>query len=271
MAERGRRRREGENGRSVKEEMESERGGRGEERRRREGVIEEERWEGDKSVLDEERSRNVINNCRSRTNLKVSSEKRSRDTIRGSKAKDKPGLVKVSSEKSLRLTAGQQSRRPSRRSLVVTKQEGKEAESLRTERRKVREEKEKSLRKEKSTSNIKEEGKQEQIVEKNLHAPKKSTKSRRRVSNLDLQKVKEAKETSATEAKELEAARPARPLHLPPVQPPLHLPLGQSLDTLHLNLAELSHIRKQVGFKFVDSIFFLSLFRSQALGWMRGS
>ena len=237
--------------------MEGGRGGGREDgpRRRREGVIcniEEERWEGGECVLDEERSGNVNNNHGLRTKL---SEKRSRDNIRGSKAKDKPGLVKVPSEKTLRLTAGQ-SQRPPRRSLVVTKKEGKEVESLRSERRKAKEEKEKSLRKEKSTSNMKEEErKPEQIVEKSLHAPKKSTKNRRRVSNLDLQKVKEAEESSVPAAKKLEAVQPARPLHLPPVRPPLRLPLGQSLATLHLNLAELAHIRKQVVFKCFDSMF----------------
>jgi len=118
---------------------------------------------------------------------------------------------------------------------------------LRSERRKAKEEKEKSLRKEKSPTNIQENGKQEQIVEKSLHASKKSPKkNRRKVSNLDLQKVKEAEESSALAAKKLEVVQPAQPLlHLPHVGPPLHLPLGQSLATLHLNLAELAHIRKQ--------------------------
>ena len=142
----------------------------------------------------------------------------------------------------------------------MTKKEGKEVESLRSERRKAKEEKEKYPRKEKSSSNIQEEAKQKQTVEKSLHAPKKlPNKNRRKVSNLDLQKVKEAEESSALAAKKLEVVQPAQPpLHLPHVGPPLHLPLGQSLATLHLNLAELAHIRKQVGFKCFQ---FMSLFR----------
>ena len=245
--------------------MESEREGEREDgsRKRREGVvickrIEEERCEGGEFALDEDRRGKLNNNHGLRTKVKVPSEKRSRDNVRGSKGKEKPGLVKVSSEKSLKLTVGQ-SQRPPRRSLVVTKKEGKEVESLRSERRKAKEEKEKSLRKEKSPTNIQENGKQEQIVEKSLHASKKSPKkNRRKVSNLDLQKVKEAEESSALAAKKLEVVQPAQPLlHLPHVGPPLHLPLGQSLATLHLNLAELAHIRKQVGFK---CFHFMSLF-----------
>ena len=144
----------------------------------------------------------------------------------------------------------------------MTKKEGKEVESLRSERRKkAKEEKEKSLRKERSSSNMQEKGKQEQIVEKSLHAAKKppNNKNRRKVSNLDLQKVKEAQqESSALAAKKLEVVQPVQPaLHLPLVGPPLHLPLGQSLATLHLNLAELAHIRKQVGFK---CFHFMSIF-----------
>ena len=215
-----------------------------------------------------------MNNHGLRTKVKVPSEKRQRESVRGSKGKEKPGLVKVSSEKSLKLPVGE-SQRPPRRSLVVTKKEGKEVESLRSEtRRKAKEEKEKTLRKEKSRSNMQDEGKQKQIVEKSPNAPKKSPKNRQRVSKLDLQKVKEAEESSALAT--AKKSEPAPPLpHLPPLVGPLPLllpPLGQSLATLHLNLAELAHIRKQVGSKFFHFMTSLSFsLRSQAGGWRRGN
>ena len=258
--------------------MESERGGGEREdgsRKRREGVvvckrIEEERWE--RGECDEDR-RGKVNNHGLRTKVKVPSEKRQRESVRGSKGKEKPGLVKVSSEKSLKLSVGE-SQRPPRRSLVVTKKEGKEVESLRSEtRRKAKEEKEKTLRKEKSRSNMQDEGKQKQIVEKSPNAPKKSPKNRQRVSKLDLQKVKEVEESSALAT--AKKSEPAPPLpHLPLVRPlPLLLPpLGQSLATLHLNLAELAHIRKQVGFEFFHFMTSLSFkLRSQVGGWKRGN
>ena len=231
--ERGRRRRE----RIVQEE----RGGQMEEglgERREEGVagckrIEEERWEGNECFM--ERNGKVNKKL-----MKMSSEKnlRSKDN-RGSKTKEKPSLVKVSSEKNLKVKVGQNPR-PSRRSLVVTRKEGKEVESLGIEKKK---EKDRSLRKDRSTVNLQEGGKQNQTDEKSLHPPKKSPKNRQGITNLNLQNEKETNfQKRDLSTKKLEGVRP----------PPLLLPHGQSLATLQLNLAELSHIRKQVGFKYLN-------------------
>ena len=232
--ERGRRRRE----RIVQEE----RGGQMEEglgeRREEEGVagckrIEEERWEGNECLMERKGKVN-------KKLMKMSSEKnlRSKDN-RGSKTKEKPSLVKVSSEKNLKVKVGQNPR-PSRRSLVVTRKEGKEVESLGIEKKK---EKDRSLRKDRSTVNLQKGGKQNQTDEKSLHPPKKSPKNRQGVTNLNLQNEKEINcQKQDLSTKKLEGVRP----------PPLLLPHGQSLATLQLNLAELSHIRRQVGFKYLN-------------------
>ena len=213
------------------------------ERREEEGVagckrIEEERWEGKECLM--ERKGNVNKKL-----MKMSSEKnlRSKDN-RGSKTKEKPSLVKVSSEKNLKVKVGQNPR-PSRRSLVVTRKEGKEVESLGIEKKKE---------KDRSTVNLQEGGKQNQTDEKSLHPPKKSPKNRQGVTNLNLQNEKETNcQKQDLSTKKLEGVRP----------PPLLLPHGQSLATLQLNLAELSHIRKQVGFKYINFLFSMFQFNSQ--------
>ena len=180
--------------------------------------------------------------------MKISSEKnlRSKDN-RGSKTKEKPILVKVSSEKNLKVKVGQNPR-PSRRSLVVTRKEGKEVESLGIEKTK---EKDRSLRKDRSTVNLQEGGKQNQTNEKSLNPPKMSPKNRQGVTNLNLQNEKETNcQKQDLSTKKLEGVRP----------PPLLLPLGQSLATLQLNLAELSQIRRQVGFKYINFLFSMFIF-----------
>ena len=217
--------------------MQEERGGQMEEglgERREEGVagckrIEEERWEGNECLMERKGKVN-------KKLMKMSSEKnlRSKDN-RGSKTKEKPSLVKVSSEKNLKVKVGQNPR-PSRRSLVVTRKEGKEVESLGIEKKK---EKDRSLRKDRSTVNLQKGGKQNQTDEKSLHPPK----NRQGITNLNLQNEKETNcQKQDLSSKKMEGVRP----------PPLLLPHGQSLATLQLNLAELSHIRKKVSFKYLN-------------------
>ena len=94
-----------------------------------------------------------------------------------------------------------------------------------------------------SRINLQEGGKQNQTDEKSLHPPKKSPKNRQGITNLNLQNEKETNcQKQDLSTKKLEGVRP----------PPLLLPHGQSLATLQLNLAELSHIRRQVGFKYLN-------------------
>ena len=190
----------------------------------------------------------------SNTNI---NESRSRGG-KNSKTQDKPGLVKISSEKNLKLPVGQ-SKRPPRRSMVVTKEESKEVESLRRERRKAREERDKGQSKKGSIGVEEETGEQKQRMEKG-HNKRNSPKNRQRPETLNLHSsnrvnISQPKMKSDTgpqyQTRKSEAKRSPPPQSQPPPPPPdPHAPLGQSLSTLHLNLAELAHIRTQVGPKF---------------------
>ena len=188
----------------------------------------------------------------SKTNI---NESRSRYS-RSSKTKDKPGLVKISSEKNLKLPVDQ-SKRPPRRSMVVTKEEGKEVESLRRERRIAREERDKLQSKEGSTGVEEESKKQRQRVEKG-HNKRNSPKNKQRPETLDLHKANKPTSTQPTLKSDAgpqsqtrkSEAKGSPPPPSPPPPPNPHVPLRQSLSTLHLNLTELAHIRTQVGHNF---------------------
>ena len=183
----------------------------------------------------------------SKTNI---NESRSRYS-RSSKTQDKPGLVKISSEKNLKLPVGQ-SKRPPRRSMVVTKEEGKEVESLRRERRKAREERDKLQSKEGSTGVEEETGEQNQRVERG-HNKRNSPKNKQRPETLDLHKASKPTSSQTTMNPDAGHQSHTRKSKAPPPQSPppnSNVPLGQSLSTLHLNLTELAHIRTQVGLKF---------------------
>ena len=192
----------------------------------------------------------------SKTNINESSSRYSRS----SKTQDKPGLSKISSEKNLKLPVGQ-SKRPPRRSMVVTKEESKEVESLRRERRKAREERDKLQSKEGSNGVEQETGEQKQRVEKG-HRKRNSPKEKQRPDTLNLHTSNRPSISQPTmkleggpqnQTRKLEAKRspPPQPPSPPPPPPPNpYPPIGQSLSTLHLNLAELAHIRTQVGHNF---------------------
>ena len=141
----------------------------------------------------------------------------------------------------------------------MTKEEGKEVESLRRERRKAREERDEGQSKEGSTGVEQETGEQKQRVEKG-HRKRNSPKEEQRPETLDLHKSNKLSNSQPTlksharsqnQTKKSETERPPPPQSSPPPPPPNpYVPLGQSLSTLHLNLAELAHIRTQVGLKF---------------------